>query len=94
MSLNLARLEAHYFINNLFLEEGQLIKNIKNISNIKGFIIQGRYDVICPIESAYTLSNKWPNSTLSIIEGAGHSSLEPSIQSELIKTTEEIKQIL
>jgi proline iminopeptidase len=94
MALNLARLEAHYFINNLFLEEGQLIKNIKNISNIKGFIIQGRYDVICPIESAYTLSNKWPNSTLSIIEGAGHSSLEPSIQSELIKTTEEIKQIL
>ena len=94
MALNLARLEAHYFINNLFLEEGQLLKNVTNITNIKGFIIQGRYDVICPIDSAYTLAKKWANSSLRIIEGAGHSSLEEPIQRELIKVTEEIKKIL
>ena len=94
MALNLARLEAHYFINNLFLEEGQLLKNINNILNIKGFIIQGRYDAICPIESAYDLTSAWPKANLRIIEAAGHSSLEKPIQNALIETTEEIKKIL
>ena len=94
MALNLARIEAHYFINNLFLEEGQLLKNINNIKDIKGFIIQGRYDAICPIESAYSLANAWPKATLKIIEKAGHSSLEPNIQKALIESTEQIKKIL
>ena len=94
MALNLARIEAHYFINNLFLEEGQLLKNINNIKDIKGFIIQGRYDAICPIESAYSLVNAWPKATLNIIENAGHSSLEPNIQKALIESTEQIKKIL
>ena len=92
MAVNLARLEAHYFINKLFLEEGQLLKNINNISNIKGYIIQGRYDAICPIESAYDLAHAWPNANLRIIEAAGHSSIEKPIQNALIETTEEIKK--
>ena len=92
MALSLARLEAHYFMNNLFLEEGQLLKNIKNIINIKGYIVQGRYDVICPPESAYDLANVWPNSTLKIIEQAGHSSLEVPIQKALLETMNIIKK--
>ena len=92
MAVNLARLEAHYFINKLFLEEGQLLKNINNISNIKGYIIQGRYDAICPIESAYDLAHAWPNANLRIIEAAGHSSIEKPIQNALIETTEAIKK--
>ena len=92
MALNLARLEAHYFINKLFLKEGQLLKNINNILNIKGYIIQGRYDAICPIESAYDLTNAWPNANLRIVEAAGHSSIEKPIQNALIETTEEIKK--
>lgn len=94
MALNLARLEAHYFINNFFLEEGQLLKNINNILNIECSIIQGRYDAICPLESAYDLKVAWPKANLKIIEGAGHSSLEKPIQSALIETTEEIKRKL
>ena len=94
MALNLAKIEAHYFINNLFLEEGQLLKNINNIKDIKGLIIQGRYDAICPLESAYSLANAWPKATLKIIEKAGHSSLEPNIQKALIESTEQIKKIL
>ena len=94
MALNLARLEAHYFINKLFLKEGQLLKNINNILNIKGYIIQGRYDAICPIESAYDLAASWPNANLRIIEAAGHSSIEKPIQNALIETTEEIKKII
>ena len=92
MALSLARIEAHYFMNNLFLEEGQLLNNINNIINIKGYIVQGRYDVICPPESAYDLANVWPNSTLKIIEQAGHSSLEVSIQKALLETMNIIKK--
>ena len=94
MALNLARLEAHYFINNFFLEEGQLLKNINNILNIECFIIQGRYDAICPLNSAYDLEKEWPKAKLKIIEGAGHSSLEKPIQNALIETTEQIKRKL
>ena len=94
MAVNLARLEAHYFINKLFLKEGQLLKNINNILNIKGYIIQGRYDAICPIESAYDLAVAWPNANIRIIEAAGHSSLEKPIQNALIETTEEIKKTI
>ena len=92
MALSLARIEAHYFMNNLFLEEGQLLNNINNIINIKGYIVQGRYDVICPPESAYDLANVWPNSTLKIIEQAGHSSLEEPIQKTLLETMNIIKK--
>ena len=92
MALSLARIEAHYFMNNLFLEEGQLLKNINNIINIKGYIVQGRYDVICPPESAYDLANVWPNATLKIIEKAGHSSLEDPIQKALLETMDIIKK--
>jgi len=92
MALSLARIEAHYFMNNLFLEEGQLLNNINNIINIKGYIVQGRYDVICPPESAYDLANVWPNSTLKIIEQAGHSSLEEPIQKAILETMNIIKK--
>jgi proline iminopeptidase len=92
MALNLARIEAHYFVNNLFLEEGQLLKNIHNIKNINGHIIQGRYDAICPPESAYDLANAWPNATLQIVEKAGHSSLEEPIQKALLETMNSIKK--
>ena len=91
MALNLARIEAHYFIHNLFLDEGQLLTNITNIKNIKGYIIQGRYDAICPPESAYDLANAWPKASLNIVEKSGHSSLEPSIQQAILETMETIK---
>ena len=73
---------------------GQLRNDYLELINIEGFIIQGRYDAICPIESAYSLANAWPKATLKIIEKAGHSSLEPNIQKALIESTEQIKKIL
>ena len=94
MAINLARLEAHYFVNKLFLKEGQLLNNINNIFHIKGYIIQGRYDAICPIKSAYDLADAWPNANLRIIEAAGHSSIEKPIQNALMETTEEIKKTI
>ena len=93
MALNLARIEAHYFLNHLFLEEGQLLKNINNIKNVHGDIIQGRYDSICPPESAYELASIWPNANLQIIEKAGHSSLEAPIQKALLETMAAMKKL-
>ena len=90
MALSLARIESHYFINNLFLEEGQLLKNMKKIKNIPGILVQGRYDAICPPENAFKLHKVWENSKLKIVEKAGHSALDKNIQETLLKTMLEL----
>ena len=90
MALSLARIESHYFINNLFLEEGQLLKNMKKIKNIPGILVQGRYDAICPPENAFKLHKAWENSKLKIVEKAGHSALDKNIQETLLKTMLEL----
>ena len=58
--LSLARLEAHYFVNKNFLSENAIIKNLHYIKNKPAIIIQGRYDIVCPIISADKLVNNWP----------------------------------
>ena len=64
MALSLSRIEAHYFLNNLFLEKDQILNNIHKIRHIPGLIIQGRYDAICPPENAFKLHKAWENSKL------------------------------
>lgn len=84
-----ARIECHYFINNGFFEnENQLIDNIDLIRDIPAFIVQGRYDVVCPPESAWELSQAWPEAQLHIIQNAGHSMFEKGIRSKLIELTD------
>ncbi len=85
-----ARIECHYFINKgFFSSDGWILKNISKLNKIPNVIIQGRYDVVCPIKSAWELHKKWKNSKLIIVPDAGHSMLEKGIQKELIKYTEE-----
>ena len=84
-ALSIARIEAHYFVNNGFMEDNQLLKNADRIKNIPGYIIHGRYDMICPIQQAFDLHNAWPISELFVVQGAGHSAGEPGISSALIK---------
>jgi len=91
MALSLSRIESHYFLNNLFLEKDQILKNIHKIKHIPGFIIQGRYDVICPPENAFILHKEWKNSQLKIVEKAGHSAIDKNIQEMLLKTMVELK---
>lgn len=86
-ALSLARIECHYFNNNSFLSENQILNNMASIQNIPGIIVQGRYDVICPLESAWLLHQKWPMSDLDIIADAGHSASEPGIVDALVKAT-------
>ena len=91
-SLALARIENHYFSNNMFLKPSEILDNAKKLSEIPGYIIQGRYDVICPPSSAYKLSQVWKKSKLKIIEKAGHSLLEKNILENLISATNSIIQ--
>jgi proline iminopeptidase len=84
-----ARIECHYFTNKgFFKEDGWLLKNVDKIRHIPCTIVQGRYDVVCPIRSAWDLHRAWPEANLVIVPEAGHSSLEKSITSELVKATD------
>lgn len=93
-ALSLARIECHYFMHQSFLTENQLLKNIDKLKDIPGVIVQGRYDIICPMESAWELHRAWPGSVLKIIPDAGHSASEPGIVSELIKATDDMVHML
>lgn len=88
-SLAFARIENHFFINQLFLEEAQLLKNAHKIRNIPGVIVQGRYDMVCPTASAWDLHKAWPEAKLEIIPDAGHSATEPGIIDALVKATDD-----
>jgi len=82
-----ARIECHYFINNIFLEDNFILDSIKKIELIPTTIIQGRYDVVCPVRSAWDLHKKLKNSKLIIVPDCGHSMSEKGITKELIKAT-------
>lgn len=94
MALSLARIEAHYFINQCFMEEDHIIKHAAALAGIPGIIIHGRYDMICPLDNAWALHKVWPDSELHIIRDAGHSSHEPSIVDALVKATNEMAKLI
>lgn len=83
-SLPLARLEAHYFVNRLFMPDGHIMQNIDRITHLPAVIVQGRYDVICPPFTAQRLADAWPGADLRIIDDAGHSAFEPPILQALM----------
>jgi len=93
-ALSVARIECHYFMNKCWLEHNQLINNIDKIRHIPGYIVQGRYDVICPVEQAWELAVAWPEAKLSIIGDAGHAIVEPGITSALLQIIEEMSERL
>ena len=89
-----ARIENHYFVNGGFLErDSQLLDNVRRIRKIPGVIVQGRYDVVCPMASAWDLHRAWPEARLIVVPDAGHSMLEPGITSALIVETERMARL-
>ncbi|UUX51152.1 prolyl aminopeptidase [Nisaea acidiphila] len=93
-ALSLARLEAHYFANRMFLEPGQLLAQLDRIRHLPAVIVQGRYDVICPISTAAQLAAAWPEAKFEIVPDAGHSAMEPGIARSLIEAMESIRQTI
>jgi proline iminopeptidase len=83
-AVGLARIEAHYFANDLFLPPGGLLNHMESLRKIPGEIVQGRYDMICPAQSAFDLAAAWPGARLTLVPDAGHSALEPGIRTALI----------
>lgn len=89
VALAMARIEAHYFINQAFIEPNQIILNADKIKNIPTVIVHGRYDMVCPIEQAFALYKALPQAELHIVRDAGHSALEKGITDNLIKATKQ-----
>jgi proline iminopeptidase len=91
-ALGLARIEAHYFRNNLFTPESRLLEQVDRIRHIPAAIIQGRYDVVCPIVTADELHRRWPEADYLVVPDAGHSAMEPGIRAALVGATERFKE--
>lgn len=91
-ALAFARIECHYFMNNAFFPtDNYLIENVGQIRHIPAVIVQGRYDVVCPIKSAWELHKAWPEADFRVVPDAGHSVTEPGIIHELVSATDRFK---
>jgi len=93
-SLSLARLEAHYFAHDCFLEPNQLLDNVYRVAHVPASIIQGRYDMVCPVVTADELARAWPSARYTVVADAGHSVWEPSIRVAVMHEVERMKNRL
>ena len=91
VALGLARIEAHYFVNDIFLAENSLLAGASRLHGVPGVVVQGRYDMVCPLVSAHELHLAWPQADYRIIPDAGHSAWEPGILGALVEATERFK---
>jgi proline iminopeptidase len=88
-AIQVARIECHYFVNKGFLRrEDQLLRDVRRIRHIPGVIVQGRYDVVCPMQTAWELHRVWPEAEFNVIADAGHSALEPGNADALVRATD------
>jgi proline iminopeptidase len=87
-----ARIECHYFVNKgFFAHDDELLRGAKKIRHIPGVIVQGRYDIVCPLRSAWDLHRAWPEAELRIVADAGHSAFEAGITDELVRATDRFR---
>jgi len=93
MSLGLARIEAHYLKTEIATPETDLVARLGPIRGIPTTIVQGRYDMVCPIVSADELANAWPEAEYVVVPDAGHSAMEPGVRGQLITATERAKRL-
>lgn len=92
LALSLARIECHYFVNKAFFETDDfLIENVGKIRHIPTVIVQGRYDVVCPMISAFELHRAFPEAELVVVPDAGHSALEKGTTAALVEATDRFK---
>jgi proline iminopeptidase len=91
-ALGLARIEAHYFKHDLFLRPGGLLAGMDEIAHIPAEIIQGRYDMVCPCDTAFDLAAAWPRARLTMVPDAGHSALEPGVRTALVAAVERFRR--
>jgi proline iminopeptidase len=83
-------MEAHYFIQDSFMTENQLLRNAGKLDGIPGIIVQGRYDLLCPPETSERLAKAWPGSEIRIVEEAGHSLYDTGVRDAVMKSIADI----
>lgn len=89
---NLARIESHYFVNGgFFSHPDQLLDGVASIRHIPAVIVQGRYDMCCPMTSAWDLHRRWPEAAFEVVADAGHAAFEPGIADRLIEATDRFR---
>ncbi len=88
-ALAFARIECHYFVNRgFFTSDTQLLDNVPRMRHLPGVIVQGRYDVVCPMATAWELHQRWPGARFTVVPDAGHAAFEPGIASALVEATD------
>ncbi|MDP4796222.1 MAG: prolyl aminopeptidase [Rhodospirillales bacterium] len=93
-ALSLARIEAHYFVNGVFIGDSEILDGVASIRHLPAVVVQGRYDMVCPIKTADALVRAWPEIDYRIVPDAGHSAMEPGIRSQLVRATESMKDLI
>ena len=88
------RMEAHYFSHDCFLRRGQLLDDAGRLGEVPGVIVQSRYDLLCPMRSAYALSQRWPRSSITVVDGAGHGQSEPGVEGALVQAVKSLADTL
>lgn len=93
-ALAIARIEAHYFVHDAFIEPDRILANVSRLRGIPGIIVQGRYDIICPPAAADALARAWPEAEYIVVPDAGHSVREPGTTRELVAAVQRMQQRL
>lgn len=88
------RVHLHYLIHDCFLADSPLLPQVEKFRRIPAIIIHGRYDMVCPIQTAYELHQAWPEADFRVIDDAGHSASEPGIAAALVAATEQFKSLV
>ncbi|MGD9602438.1 MAG: prolyl aminopeptidase [Gammaproteobacteria bacterium] len=93
-ALAFARIEAHYFVNRgFFHSDTELLDGVPRIRHLPGVIVQGRYDVVCPMATAWELHRRWPEARLVVVPDAGHAAFEPGTAAALVEATDGFREI-
>lgn len=85
-------MEAHYFENGCFMDPGQLLENAGKLSGIRGIVVQGRYDLLCPPSTAHALLKAWPDAVQRMVEAAGHSLYDPGVRDAVIAAIDDVSR--
>lgn len=94
VAIGIARMETHYFVHRLFLPDGALMAAVPRLRHLPCSIVQGRYDMVCPIVTADALARAWPEADYTIVNDAGHSAWEPGITAALVRACERMKNVV
>ncbi|OUS12510.1 prolyl aminopeptidase [Gammaproteobacteria bacterium 53_120_T64] len=94
VALAMARIEAHYFINQCYIADQPILQNMDKLVDIPAIAVHGRYDMVCPVKQAFDLQAEWPELSLEIIRDAGHASSERPTVDALVKATDLMAKIV